>query len=125
MTLKTDTEIICLPLPDIVFMLFYLFTGSGTVSVSSFRHFSTQLLSISCFVFIYLSSSIKSSSCSATSSRSPSMTSDAYSLISRIALTTFAPLCNRIPNSICCCCHIQYQWGHISSCNSAFQTSIY
>ena len=36
MTLKTDIEIICLPFPEIFFMLFYLFTGSGTVAVSSF-----------------------------------------------------------------------------------------
>ena len=36
MTLKTDIEIICLPFPENFFMLFYLFTGSGTVAVSSF-----------------------------------------------------------------------------------------
>ena len=98
MTLKTDTEIICLPLPEI-FSCFTYLLAVALWQFLVFAIFKPKFLSISCFVFIYLWSSIKSSYCSATSSRSPSMTSDASSLISRIALTTFAPLCNRIPSA--------------------------
>ena len=43
MTLKTDTEIICLPFPEFFFMLFYLFTGSNRMSTSLEMHVRLKL----------------------------------------------------------------------------------